>query len=218
MSPTIQIVLLWLAFAGSHLLLSSNALRPRIAGRIGEQPFQGLYSLVSLLFFVPLVAIYLGHRHEGAWLWTVAMTPALTWLVYALMTVGVLLLVAGFVSPSPTSFIARGGPPQVRGVHRITRHPVIMGFGWLGAVHLIPNASVTDVAFFAGLPLFAVVGCRHQELRMAVRRGPEFAAYLATTPFLPFAGAGALRGLREIPLRIWAAAIALSATLRWLHP
>jgi uncharacterized membrane protein len=218
MSPTVQIVLLWLAFGGSHLLLSSDALRPRIAGRIGERPFQGLYSLVALGLFVPLVTVYLGHRHEGPWLWTVTMTPALTWLVYALMTAGVLLVVAGLVSPSPTSLTARGGPPAVRGVHRITRHPLIMGLGWLGAVHLIPNASATDVAFFAGLPLFAAVGCRHQERRMAARRGPEFAAYLAATPFLPFTGAGALRGLREIPLVVWGVALGLSATARWLHP
>ena len=97
MSPVSKITLLWLAFAGSHLLLSSLTLRPRITGRIGERAFLGLYSLLSLALFVPLVSIYLEHRHEGAFLWTVSMTPAVTWLVYALMTVGVLLVVAGAV-------------------------------------------------------------------------------------------------------------------------
>jgi uncharacterized membrane protein len=217
MSPALEIVLLWLAFGASHVALSSNAWRPKIVGRTGPLAFQGLYSLIALAIFVPLVSVYLDGRHQGAWLWTVSMTPVVTWIVYALMTVGILLLVAGFVSPSPTSMTAGGGPVAVRGIHRITRHPVIMGFGWIGLVHMIPNASLNDVAFFAGLPVFAVIGCRHQERRMRATRGPEFQAYLDATPFLPFTGPGTLRGLREIPLWVYGLAIAVSAGLRWLH-
>jgi len=199
-SPSIQILLLWLAFGASHVALSSHALRPAIVARTGEAVFQILYSVVALAIFVPLVAVYLEHRHTGPWLWMVSMTPVVTWLVYAAMTVGVLLLVCGLVSPSPTSFASGGGPVAVQGIHRVTRHPLLMGFGWIGLVHLVPNASLADVVFFAGLPAFAVVGCRHQEQRLRRTRGPEFEAYLDATPFLPFTGAGALRGLREIPL------------------
>ncbi|NNL67294.1 MAG: hypothetical protein HKP30_13685 [Myxococcales bacterium] len=217
MSPVSQIALLWLAFAGSHVLLSSRALRPRITGRIGERAFLGLYSLLSLALFVPLVSIYLDHRHEGAFLWTVSMTPVVTWLVYALMTVGILLVVAGLVAPAPTSLLGERGAPPVHGMVRITRHPLIMGFGWIGLVHLIPNASPTDVAFFAGLPAFAVLGCRHQEQRMRESRGPEFAAFLAATPFLPFTGRETLRGLRELPAWLWIVAVAASAAIRWAH-
>jgi len=217
MSPVIQIVLLWIGFAASHVLLSSQALRPVLVARLGERAFLGLYSLVSLALFVPLVSVYLDHRHEGGWLWSVSMTPAVTWLVYALMTVGVVMVVAGIASPSPTSLVAGDGPLEVRGMQRITRHPLIMGFGVIGAVHLVPNASATDVAFFAGLPIFAGIGCRHQELRMRATRGPAFAAYLDATPFLPFTGGGTLRGLRELPAWVLPAGIGLSAALRWLH-
>ena len=217
MSPTLQIVLLWIGFGASHVLLSSPRVRPRLVAAVGDRPFLGLYSLVAFAFFIPLVSVYLEHRHEGGWLWVVSMTPALTWTVYVLATLGVLLLVAGLAAPAPTSMVSRSAPP-VRGVHRITRHPVIMGFGWIGLVHLVPNASATDVAFFAGLPAFAVIGCLHQERRMRAVRGPEFAAYLEATPFLPFTGRGALRGLAEIPVWVYGLAIALSAGMRWLHP
>src|SRR5439155_15777635 len=47
-SPTAQIVLLWLGFAGTHLVFSSLPVRQRIVARVGEGPFQGLYSLVAL--------------------------------------------------------------------------------------------------------------------------------------------------------------------------
>lgn len=217
MSPWLEIVLLWIAFGASHIALSSNAWRPRVVARTGARGFQGLYSLVALVIFVSLVSVYLDHRHGGGWFWTVSITPLRLWLVYALTTVGVLLLVAGFVSPSPTSMGASTGPVAVRGIHRITRHPVVMGFGWIGLSHLILNASATDVAFWAGFPLFAVAGAYHQERRMLVRRGPEFGAYLAATPFLPFTGASSLRGLAELPPLVWVVGIGLSAGLRWLH-
>lgn len=217
MSPSVQIVLLWLAFGASHVALSSRRLRPRIVARTGERGFLGLYSVVAFAFFVPLVSVYLGNRHGGGWLWTVPMTPVVTWTVYAVMTVGVLLIVAGLVSPSPTSLAAGRGAVEVKAVHRLTRHPLFMGFGWIGVVHLVPNASLNDVLFFAGLPVFAVVGCLHQERRLRATRGPEFAAYVDATPFLPFTGSQTLRGLREIPLWLYALAIATSATLRWLH-
>jgi len=217
MTTSLEIALLWLAFGASHIALSSNAWRPAIVARSGERAFQALYSLVALAIFVPLVALYLDHRHTGGWLWSVTLTPGSLWLVYAVTTVGVLLLVAGFVSPSPTAMNAGRGPVDVRGVHRITRHPVVMGFGWIGLSHLILNASVTDVAFWAGFPLFAIAGARHQELRMRATRGPEFAAYLDATPFLPFTGRGALRGLAELPPWVWALGIGLAAGLRWLH-
>jgi uncharacterized membrane protein len=217
MSPPLQIALLWLAFGASHVVLSSNALRPAIVARTGERAFGALYSVVALAIFVPLVSVYLGHRHGGGWLWSVSMTPLVTWAVYALMTLGVLLLVAGIATPSPTSLAAGRGPVEVKGVHRITRHPLIMGFGWIGLVHLIPNASLNDVVFFAGLPVFALVGCRHQERRQRATRGPEFAAYLDATPFLPFSRAGALRGLRELPPWLWLVGIGLSTGLRLLH-
>jgi len=216
-SPSMQIVLLWLGFGASHVALSSRALRPRIVARTGERGFLGLYSVVAFAFFVPLVGVYLEHRHAGGWLWTVAMTPAVTWAIYAVMTVGVLLIVAGLVSPSPTSLTAGRGAVEVKGVHRLTRHPLFMGFGWIGLVHLVPNASLNDVLFFAGLPVFAVVGCRHQERRLRATRGPELAAYLDATPFLPFTGSQTLRGLREIPLWLYALTLATSAALRWLH-
>jgi len=215
MPPTPTLVLLWLGFAASHVVLSSRSLRPRLVARLGDRAFLGLYSLVALAFFVPLVSVYLEHRHEGAWLWIAPSAAWWAWPVQAATAVGVLLAVAGIVTPAPSSL--GGGRTEVRGVHRITRHPVIMGLGWLGLFHLVYNASATDVAFFAGFPAFAVAGCWHQERRMLAARGPDFRAYVEATPFLPFTGRSALQGLRELSPAIWAAGLAAAITIRWLH-
>ena len=47
MSPTATIVLLWVAFAATHMGLSSVGLRPRLTALLGERPFQGVYSLIA---------------------------------------------------------------------------------------------------------------------------------------------------------------------------
>src|SRR2546426_773877 len=56
MSPTLEIVLWWVAFAGSHLLLSSLPVRSRLGAVMGERVVQGLYSLLVLGLFIPLLA------------------------------------------------------------------------------------------------------------------------------------------------------------------
>ena len=47
MPSVIAIAVLWGAFAGSHLVLSGETLRPRLVARFGLQPFLGVYSLVA---------------------------------------------------------------------------------------------------------------------------------------------------------------------------
>src|SRR6185436_11432830 len=99
MSPTTMIVLLWLGFAGSHLLLSHLPVRQRLVARLGEPAFRGLYSLVAFAFFVPLVMVYFRHKHAGAWLWTVPRTPAVVWTVQIGMGLAFVLVVASLVRP-----------------------------------------------------------------------------------------------------------------------
>ena len=83
MTPALLIAALWLAFAGSHMALSSQRWRPRIVASLGdERRFQGLYSLIALAIFVPLVTIYFRHEHEGPYVGTLAGVPGLRWLMF----------------------------------------------------------------------------------------------------------------------------------------
>jgi len=207
----------WVAFAGTHLALSSLRLRPVLVARLGERGFLGLYSLVALATFVPLVRAYYQHKHAGALLWSFAGVPGLWLAAYALMGVATTLVVAGLVQPSPASL--GGGKAEVRGVARITRHPLFMGFGVWGVAHLLlATVHAAELAFFGGFALFALVGCAHQDRRKLVALGEPYRAFHAATPFLPFSRAGALSGLREKPVPVAiAAGIALAIGLRQVH-
>ena len=78
------------------------------------------------------------------------------------------------------------------------------------------NGYASDVAFFAGFPLFALAGCWHQD-RRKLATDPEFRAFWEQTPFLPFAGRRTLRGLRELSPIALGIGVVLTVFLRWYH-
>jgi uncharacterized membrane protein len=216
MDATISLVVLWLAFAATHIGMSSLRLRPRLVGALGERAFAGVYSLVALAIFVPLVAVYFAHKHEGPFLWYLGGIPGLRYAVYAGMALTFVLLAGGLARPSPSSMIA--GPMDVRGVQRVTRHPVFMAAGLYGLLHLlVASVSTTELAFFGGFPVFAVVGSMHQDARKLASPGAEaYRRFCAETPLLPDPR-GIAGALRDVPVP---AAIGVGATvaLRLLHP
>jgi uncharacterized membrane protein len=106
---------------------------------------------------------------------------------------------------------------QVRGVHRVTRHPVFMGLGLFGLLHAIPLGFASDVAFFWGFPVFAILGCLHQDQRKLQTEGEDFRAWHAETPFFPFTGRDTWRGIRDLGATPLIVAIAVIIVLRLLH-
>ena len=192
---------LWLLFAATHMGLSSQRLRPRVVARLGERGFLGLYSLVAFAIFVPLVWVYYANKHSGPYLWTLARLPGVEWIGIVLMGAAFVLVVGGLVQPSPAGMVP--GSARIRGIARITRHPVFMGLGLWGLAHLLlASVNAAELAFFAGFTIFAVVGSDHQDRRKLASLGESYRGYVAGTPFLPFAGRGSLRGLVEMPMPV----------------
>jgi uncharacterized membrane protein len=165
---------------------------------------------------VPLVSTYFSHKHEGAFLWYLGSSPVLRWLMYVGMALALSLLVAALLRPSPAAIVP--GKTEVAGAYHITRHPLFMAVGLYGLLHLlVARVNATELAFFAGFPLFAWAGCRHQDRRKLANGSPEFRRFHAQTVFFPFTGPAALRGLREIQLPLLIG-IGLATLLRWFHP
>ncbi len=210
----IWIAALWVAFAVTHMGLSSRALRPRLRAALGPAAFQGLYSLIALVIFAALCAAYFGAQHTGPHLWYLATSTPIRWAGYLGITLALALLIGGVLTPSPASIVP--GTGTVRGALRITRHPVFMAAGLFGLFHLlVANVNAAELAFFAGFPLFAVLGCWHQDTRKAVE-DPSYRDFCAESPFLPFTGGSWLRGLREMPAAL-ALALLAALALRAVH-
>lgn len=224
MDPVLQLLLLWIAFAATHMCMSSLVLRPKLVGVLGEAGFAGVYSIVALAIFVPLVSIYWGHKHEGPMLYPLLRSAP--WLViqYALMTVSIVLLVAGMARRSPAAMGKPGQAPSAAslepgGIQRITRHGVFMAAAVLGLAHLMVNPFATDVVFFGGLLVFGVAGSMHQDARKRVTLGEPYARFADATPLLPFGGGlrASWQGLKETPLWVLALGVAVTVGLRTYH-
>jgi uncharacterized membrane protein len=215
MSPAVAIAGAWLLFAATHMGLSSPPVRTRLIAALGARGFQALYSAIALVIFVPLVGHYFSYKHAGDWLWVLERTPLLIWTVQIGMAVAFVLLVAGLLRPSPAGMIPVRDA-QVRGIHRITRHPVLMSFALFGLLHLLPNGRTTDLAFFGGFALFTPLGCWHQDRRKLLA-DPRYAAFVARAPFFPFAGRESLRGLRELPPPVLALGLGATVLVRYFH-
>jgi uncharacterized membrane protein len=215
MHPTVKVALLWLGFAGSHMILSHVPIRRKLVQRLGEQPFRGLYSLVSFVFFVPLVWSYASAKHSGPWLWSISVGPVLQLFLNAAMGIAFILLAASFVQPSPASVVP--GKPSAHGALRITRHPLFMSFVIFGLVHLVGNGSTTDVVFFGGFVLFTLVGAWHQDRRKLAEGTPGYREFCKEAPFLPFTGPQTATGIGELSPLVIAAGVALTIVVRYFH-
>jgi uncharacterized membrane protein len=214
------VLIWWLAFAGTHLVLSSIRVRRAIVGAIGEGPFAGVYSVVALGTFVPLVWTWWTDRHGGPLLWSLRGVPGVKPLALVLATVGVALLAASFAQPSAASLDPRA-IPRARGVMRITRHPLFAGLGLWGLAHVLVNGFLTDIVFFGGFPLFAVVGGWHQDARKQLEQLSRLAPFYGETSAVPFAAIAAPRNRLangELPWVALAVGVAFAVVLYYLHP
>lgn len=196
MSAAAWIAALWLGFVLTHMVPSSRRWRPRLIERLGQGPFLGLYSLVAIALFVPLVWIYMVHRHEGPLLWNLHALPGLRTTALLLAGFGFTLFVASFWQPVPT-MVGMHGAASPRGLHRITRHPLFMGTGIIGLSHLLLHGFLTDVLFFGGLLVYSVAGSLHQDARKRDTEGERLEQFYRETSFLPFAAL--LTGRTRLP-------------------
>ena len=211
------IVVLLLLFASSHMLLSSRKIRARLVARLGAMRFQAAYSIVALVFFLPLLYYYFTHLHAGPLLWSVPDSGAVEFVLVLANVIGFVMAVAGVMTPGPASLT--GVPTdEPRGVHRITRHAVFMGMGIWALAHAISNGYASDVAFFGGIVVFVLVGSWHQDRRKLAGDDPRFERFHAATAFIPFTGRDALRGLMELPPLAAIIGVAVALVARYFHP
>ena len=210
----------WAMFAATHMVPSAVRVRQRLIARLGEKAFLGLYSLVSLATFIPLVWSYLGSRHTGGLVWNLAAVPGAHALAMILSVVGIAMVVGAELQPSPAQVGAKRAQGS-RGLTRITRHPLFMGIAVWALGHLVLNGYATDVLFFGGMLAFSLVGAMHQDARKRATEGERLGPFLAETSFLPFAAVLAGRNRvvwSELPWAGLAVGAAAAFGVYALHP
>lgn len=193
MSKLELLVLFSVLFPVTHIGLSWSPVRRMLVRVLGEWPFRGVYSLISFVCLGGMILIYRKDPHLGAVLWQVPFWIELV-VCLPLMLVAFVLVVSAFATPSPASMAPAA--MRARGILRITRHPMNIGFACFGAAHLVANGAVGDVAFFGSFVVLGIVGALHLDRRKLAEKGEAFREFLAATSLVPFAAI--LRGRNRL--------------------
>jgi uncharacterized membrane protein len=204
----------------SHFGISSTPLRPWLAERLGERPYQTVYTLVAFGAFAWLIFAYWRAPYIEVWL----LRAWAAWLPLIVMPFALLLVVCGVSTPNPT---AVGSPDTldqaqpVRGIARVTRHPFMWGAALWALSHMVPNGDAASLVLFGSLAVLALLGTLLIDHKFALRRGAQWRQFAAASSNLPF---GAILAGRQqlVPAEIgWrraGVALALYLLLLVIHP
>lgn len=179
--------LLWLLFGGSHVVLSTQPIRKRLAARLGEAGFIFLYSSVAIVTFAALVHYVALHRLAEPQASLLVTIPPVRGALIALSVFGFSLFVtAVLVYPRLPMATFRHRVMPARGVQQVTRHPFFSGIAIWAAAHALLAPSTVSFVFFTGVVALSFVGGMHQDRRLIAELGEPYRAYVASTSFWPF--------------------------------
>lgn len=217
----ISILLAGIFFVGIHLLIAGTGVRDRLVGRLGEQGYLALFSLLSLGGISWLCA---------AWARSEAVAPGYDWLplkplAWVVMFFAFQFVVIGLTTKSPTATGGEGvlgSEEPATGILRVTRHPFLWGVALWGLTHLIVNPDLPALLFFGALTLLALLGPASIDAKRARKHGDDWQRFADKTSNLPFAAI--LAGRNRLALgelgwwKVAAAALLYGVFLVWLHP
>jgi uncharacterized membrane protein len=174
-------------------LISGTRLRDALVAALGERPYMGLFSLLSLGVIVWLAMAF---NRAGAMPGSAA-DPILYNLgrgahdaALPIVAIAFLIGVPGLLTPNPTSVNSEklaANPDTVKGVLRITRHPFLWGVAIWSADHLTTNGDQAGVIFFGTFLLLSLFGTVSIDAKRRRKLGPAWEGFAARTSNVPFA-------------------------------
>lgn len=200
-------------FIAIHLFVSGTGLRDRLVSWLGEGPYLGLFSAVSLALIVWMSMSYgpALMADGNAFLW-----QAPTWWLHlggVVVLIAFLLGVLGMLAPNPGAVgqDARAAD-EPRGIQRITRHPFLWGVGLWAVFHLVANGDLASLILFGGLAVLAFGGTLSIDAKRRRKLGATWEGYAARTSNIPFAAILAGRQRMALgELKWWHVGFAIAA-------
>ena len=178
-----QLILAALVWIFIHLGLAGTTLRDKVAGRIGEWRFRGVFSLLSILALAFLARSFSAAPTTLLWV----APDWLRWLLILAMLPAFVLFVASVSRPNPTMIGSEGSSDQPpRGITRVTRHPMLWAFAIWAAVHIIGNGDTAAIVFFGAFLVTALAGMPSIDAKLARRDNNAWQALSAATSIVPF--------------------------------
>ncbi|EIM29572.1 NnrU family protein [Microvirga lotononidis] len=128
-------------FLGIHSFSMARGRRAELIGRIGEGPYKGLYSILSLAGIV-LIAIGFGHYRANGYIpvwdppvWTRHLALLLVWLAF-------ICIAAAYL------------PGRIK---TALKHPMLAGVKIWAVAHLLANGDLGSILLFGSILIWAVL-------------------------------------------------------------
>lgn len=186
----LQLVLAAAAFIALHVLVSGTRLRDALVRRLGEGPYMGLFSLLSVAGLAWLIWAFASARGTPADTEWWSAEPWRKPVADVLVLLAVLLVVPGLLTRNPTSVKSEAAVDRedvVRGMIRITRHPFLWGVAIWAAAHLLTNGDAASVVLFGTMLLLGLVGPPSIDAKRTRTLGARWEPFRTQTSSVPFA-------------------------------
>ncbi len=145
----------------------------------------------------------------------------LRWILALLMLPAFVLFVASVTKPNPTAMGGKLPEAGVRGIQRVTRHPMLWSFAIWAGVHLVAKGTPAGVLFFGAFLVTALVGMPSIDAKLRRRDPATWERLAPSTSILPFGAILAGRNrlvLAEIGWLSPVVGLVAWAALLHLHP
>jgi uncharacterized membrane protein len=192
-----------------HLGLAGTRLRDVVAERLGDRGFRALFSVLSIAAIIFLVRSY--NTAAGTPLWS---APAwLRWLLVLVMLVASVLFVGSVATPNPT-MVGGERVDAVRGMTRLTRHPMLWSFALWAAVHILGTGDSASLVFFGAFLVTSLAGMPSIDAKTARRDPARWRQIAATTSIVP--GAAIASGRNHLAFNDIGWVVPLGGLALWL--
>ncbi|WP_226661527.1 NnrU family protein [Alteriqipengyuania lutimaris] len=209
--PLISLIAASIAFVGTHFAMS-HPLRAPMVRLLGDGGFMIAYSLVSAATMAWMYFAFVA-TPAGAPLWGGYGDGV--WIAASIITLLALVLFAGSLIgnpalPAPGAEKAALQAPS--GVFKVTRHPMMWGFGLWAFAHLIAAPTLRTVVVALAIGVLALVGARLQDRKKELLMGDAWRQWEANTSYWPRLGR-----IFSVGIVPWIGGIAIWLGATWWH-
>src|SRR5215470_17573029 len=134
------LVLGLVVFLGAHSFVTYRDHRAALIACIGEGPYKGLFSLVSIIGVVLIVWGFARYRATG-WIDVWYPPTAMRYVTVALMWPAIVSMVAAYFAGD---------------IKRILKHPMLVGLKLWAFAHLLVNGDLGSIILFGSILAWAV--------------------------------------------------------------
>lgn len=179
----LALLLASLLWVGVHAGIAGTSVRTALVARLTERWFTLAYSLLSVGAIILLVQAWAAMPpQEPLWL----APDGLRWLLAVLMLPAFVLFVASVSGPNPTAMGGKLGEAGVRGIQRVTRHPMLWSFAAWAGVHLVGKGTLAGVLFFGAFLVTALLGMPSIDAKLRKRDAATRERLAPATSIVPF--------------------------------